>query len=243
MTLLDAQSMTADLAEAGSEGGPEKRPGELRMERLQRREDESCVLAMDMVVNRLPIYGLWASKAFKRMPRYRREYVKGYVSGAQDMALHIAGKPISKKITPPPVRVPKWVLRLQPRARWHHHPNGDGWVSSTATVSLTAYVGPKCAVYDNARVVEYAELSGHAHACGDAEMYGVSKAGGHAVVGGSARVGGAIHLLADVRVYEGLLMGDGVIREQSQLARWTLEPGAMPQRRRFTMLQGTGISP
>lgn len=242
MTYLDdtrevvAEAVETDVRELSG-------PGEVRRERLQRIEDEHCLVALDMVVNKLPVYGLWSASAFERLPRYRREYVKGYAAGASDMAAKHAGRPISKKLTPPPIRLPKWVARLQPGARWHRHDNGRGWVSHTATVSLTAYVGPSCAVYDNARVVEYVELNGHAQVSGDAEMYGVSKAGGQCLVGGTARVGGAIHLLGDVRAFEGMVIGEAVVRTQEQLERWTLRGPAVRRPRGIKLLEATGIEP
>lgn len=241
MTLLDAEHGTFEV-DGESDVRKLARPGEVRKQRLQRREDEHCILALDTVVNRLPVYGLWSAASFERLPRYRQQYVRGYAQGAADLLARQAGRPISKKLTSPPQRLPKWVARLQPAARWRRHDNGHGWVSHTATVSLTSYVGPNCAVYDSARVVEYSELNGHAQVCGDAEMYGVSKAGGQVIVGGTARVGGAIHLLGDVRAFEGLVMGEAVIRNQDQLARWTLaSPSAVRRRRGLELLQPAGI--
>lgn len=221
-----------------------KTPGQLRQERLQRREDEHCVLVMDMVHSRVPVYGLWSSAVFGRLPKYRQHYVRGYAQGALDMLAKEAGRPISKSITAPSPRIPKWVSRLQPGATWKHHPNGGGWVSHTATVASTAYIGPKCAAFDRARVLEFAELEGRAIACEDAELYGMAKAGGHSAVGGDARVGGAIHILGDVLVTEGLLVGDGVIRQQSDVERWTLQPGETPRRksRGEEMLASMGVT-
>ena len=34
----------------------------------------------------------------------------------------------------------------------HQHPNGLGWVADTATVEVSAYVGPDAQVYENAQV-------------------------------------------------------------------------------------------
>jgi hypothetical protein len=239
MTFLDD---TNKLGDGETDIRELRSPGEVRLERLRRREDEHCILALDLVVNRLPVDGLWSSKQFEKMPRYRREYVRGYAAGASDMALRREGKPISKKLAPPTIRLPKRVARLQTGARWHRHANGNGWVSHTATVSLTAYVGPSCAVYDSARVVEYVELNGHSRVCGDAEMYGVSKAGGCTVVGGTARIGGAIHLLGDVRALDGVVMGEAVIRTQEQLARCTLHPGSVRRPgRHISLLPSLGV--
>ncbi len=47
----------------------------------------------------------------------------------------------------------KWLLA---NAEGKRHPNGGGWVSSTATVAPTAYVGPASMVLDHAQVLDQA---------------------------------------------------------------------------------------
>ncbi|MDP6543175.1 MAG: DUF6055 domain-containing protein [Phycisphaerae bacterium] len=70
------------------------------------------------------------------------------------------------------------------------HPNGGGWVASSAKVAATAYVGPgamvigQAAVLDNACVEEYAVVKNNARLSGDARV------GGQAFVGGSTNLSG-----------------------------------------------------
>ena len=91
-------------------------------------------------------------------------------------------------------------LRLQLQAELDRmqqggrHPNGGGWVQSTAKVSLTAYVGPNAMVMDNAQVLDNAIIddfgvvsgaaivSGHARVCGQGVVRDKAKAGGYARV-------------------------------------------------------------
>ena len=70
------------------------------------------------------------------------------------------------------------------------HPNGGGWVASTAKVDPTAYVAPGAMVLGNARVLnnacveEYAVVKDNAHLSGDARV------GGQVFAGGSTRLSG-----------------------------------------------------
>lgn len=54
----------------------------------------------------------------------------------------------------------------------HQHPNGGGWVADTATVPLTAYIGPSARVYGAARVSGTAWVYGDAQVFGAAQVYG-----------------------------------------------------------------------
>lgn len=53
----------------------------------------------------------------------------------------------------------------------HQHPNGLGWVADTATVEVSAYVGPDAQVYENAQVCGNARVYGDARVCGDVWGY------------------------------------------------------------------------
>jgi len=74
---------------------------------------------------------------------------------------------------------------LQPNAEWHRHPNGGGWVSSTANVAETAFVGPNAVVSGHARVYGGARVSGHAQVSGHARVSGNTKVFGNAQVDGT----------------------------------------------------------
>jgi acyl-[acyl carrier protein]--UDP-N-acetylglucosamine O-acyltransferase len=60
----------------------------------------------------------------------------------------------------------------------HQHPNGKGWISNTAKVADSVYVGPYAVVYGEAeltgkvRVLDLAQVSGHAKLSGDAVVAG-----------------------------------------------------------------------
>lgn len=94
--------------------------------------------------------------------------------------------------------VPQYIIDLQPGAVWRRHKNGGGWVSSTTTVDITAYVGPSACVYDDAKVRDYARIKDRARVfdsalivenariCDDARVMGTSVVGGRACVCRSA---------------------------------------------------------
>lgn len=79
------------------------------------------------------------------------------------------------------------------------HPNGGGFVASTATVSETAYIGPNAKVLgtakvrDNARIEDFAIVKGNAQVYGNAVVkenamvFSNARVYGNAVVSGSAR--------------------------------------------------------
>lgn len=60
----------------------------------------------------------------------------------------------------------------------HQHKNGMGWVSNTAHVEPSVYVGPYAIIYGQAevtvkvRVLDTAQVSGHAKLSGDVVVYG-----------------------------------------------------------------------
>jgi len=74
------------------------------------------------------------------------------------------------------------------------HPNGGGWVQTTAKVAPTAYVGPNAMVLDGAQVLDNAIIdefgvvmgtavvSGHARVCGQGVVKDKAVAGGYARV-------------------------------------------------------------
>ena len=79
-------------------------------------------------------------------------------------------------------------------AQGKRHPNGGGWVESTATVAPTAYVGPNAMVLDTAQVLGNASLEGFAvvrnaaRVEGHARIFGAANIRGtNTVIGGYAR--------------------------------------------------------
>jgi UDP-3-O-[3-hydroxymyristoyl] glucosamine N-acyltransferase len=80
--------------------------------------------------------------------------------------------------------------------RWKRHPNGKGWVESTAQVDRTAYVGPSAVVLERAQVLQNARIRGNtivdgaAIVAGRVIVEGNSKVREMAVLTGDARVSG-----------------------------------------------------
>jgi hypothetical protein len=70
------------------------------------------------------------------------------------------------------------------------HPNGGGWVASTAKVAPTAYVAPGAMVLGSARVLDNASVEEYAIVKGNARLRGDAKVGGQAFIGGSTNLSG-----------------------------------------------------
>lgn len=83
--------------------------------------------------------------------------------------------------------VQKEVDRMQKGGR---HPNGGGWVQSTAKVAPTAYVGPNAMVLDTAQVLDKAIIDDFGIVSGNAVVSGNARVCGQGVVKEKAKVGG-----------------------------------------------------
>ncbi len=70
------------------------------------------------------------------------------------------------------------------------HPNGGGWVASTAKVAKTAYVAPGAMVLDNAEVLDNASVEEYAVVRGKARLSGDARVGGQGFVEGSTSLSG-----------------------------------------------------
>ena len=70
------------------------------------------------------------------------------------------------------------------------HPNGGGWVASTAKVAGTAYVGPGAMVLDDAEVLDNASVEEYAIVRGKAMLSGNARVGGQGFVEGSTSLSG-----------------------------------------------------
>lgn len=185
-----------------------------RAQRAERKEATMCLAGLDAIgvaKDELDLElrlaaTVFGVRGYEALPRYRRQYVLGYVHGAKDMLARRTGKPIS--IVPPPdKRVPMRIQSLQANATWHRHPHGGGWVASTAYVALTAYVGPGAVVMERARVLGSARIYGGAVVCEDAEVCDTAQAHGRAVVGGNAVLMSAARIAGDEFVHVGTHTG------------------------------------
>ena len=111
------------------------------------------------------------------------------------------------------------------------HPNGGGFVASSAKVDATAFVAPMARVLDGARVTgnaricgqaivrRAAQVSGEAVITGFARIDDEAKVSGHAHVGGYATLSGRAELTGNARLLEyarvdgeGVVAGDAMIR-------------------------------
>jgi len=70
------------------------------------------------------------------------------------------------------------------------HPNGGGWVASSAEVAASAYVGPNAIVRDRAKVLENAVVEDQAVISQNAVVSGNARVSGQAVVAGDAKLSG-----------------------------------------------------
>ena len=108
---------------------------------------------------------------------------------------------------------PKWERSF---SGLKQHPNGGGWVSTSANVAATAYVGENALVLDRATVSGNAIIDGYAIVAGNARVMDNAYVGDtavlfdRAVVSGNARVIESACLYVDYKA-----SGDAVIKGQS----------------------------
>jgi hypothetical protein len=79
----------------------------------------------------------------------------------------------------------------------HWHSNGGGWVSNSATVAATAYVGPRAAVYGTATVSGNARIEGLAWVNSGASVTGNVVVKDNAIVQGGAKLSGGVVIGGD----------------------------------------------
>ena len=82
------------------------------------------------------------------------------------------------------------------------HPNGGGFVASTARVAPSAYVGSNARVLDNARVMDNARIEDYAVISRDAKVSGSAIVSGHALVTDNATVSGNARIRDYAGVYD-----------------------------------------
>ncbi|MBN1949842.1 MAG: T9SS type A sorting domain-containing protein [Bacteroidales bacterium] len=96
------------------------------------------------------------------------------------------------------------------------HPNGGGFVASTATVAETVWVGPNAQVLENAVVSEDARIEGFAIIKGSATVDGSAVVRGTAIVGGTSIITENAVVEEAARVY-GSSLSDNAVATGSAL--------------------------
>lgn len=103
------------------------------------------------------------------------------------------------------------------------HPNGGGFVASTASVASSVYVGPKAVVVGNASVSGGAKISGYSVVTDNAVVQGNAVIDGYAIVGGSAVVSENARVIEYARVNNGArILGAAVIKGSASVFNSTL---------------------
>ncbi len=109
---------------------------------------------------------------------------------------------------------PTWSNRSYNNMR--QHPNGGGWVSNTANVAATAYVGPNALVLDYATVSGNAVIDGYAIVAQNARVTDNAYVGDTAVVFDRAQISGNARVIESACVYvDYKVSGDAVVKGQS----------------------------
>lgn len=128
------------------------------------------------------------------------------------------------------------------------HPNGGGFVASTATVAATAYVAPHAKVLgvarvrDNARIEDFAIVKGSAQIYGDAVVkenamvFSNAKVYGNAVVSGSARV------FNNTSVYDNAFVTDNAFVRETKVYGNAIVCGNIWQRDSSCEIGGTCVA-
>ena len=141
-------------------------------------------------------------------------------------------------------------LRDQPEVAGDDHPNGGGFVASTANVADTVYVGPE------ARVLENAQITDNARIVGRSVIAGNSMVSGNAIISSSAQMSGSskaesfatvrdtIILRDQVSIGgDGKVQGDGVFWGSFVVAGKAFVGGThLPETTGGTTINGTAIS-
>ena len=146
------------------------------------------------------VYGV---EEYKALPKKSQTFIQGFISGV----VHGTARLLDERpagVSPPGQRDPEefegppgWVQALQPEATWKKHPNGGGWVSSTAYVESSANIAGKATVFGNARVYDRARVYGTARVSGNAEIFGAAHVHGRSQVGDNAQIFDAAKILGE----------------------------------------------
>ncbi len=95
--------------------------------------------------------------------------------------------------------------------RGSQHPNGGGFVASSARVDASVYVGPNAAVIGNATVTGNAVIDGYAMIAENATVSGNAYVGDCAMVMGRANVSGNAKILESACVYGNYVVKDDAV--------------------------------
>lgn len=149
------------------------------------------------------IASVWDAEDFQRLPKKNQAYVEGFVQGVSEAVAQLMDTEAEELVERHESAdlPPKEILDLQPGVGWHKHPNGSGWVSSTAYVEASASVSGRAAVFGNARVLDRSRVYGSARIGGNAETFGAPHIHGRAVLGGQCKVYDAAKVLGDAQIY------------------------------------------
>jgi len=91
------------------------------------------------------------------------------------------------------------------------HPNGGGWVASTAKVDTKAFVGPNAQVLGTAQVSGNARVEGYAIVKGSARLSENAIVKDHAVVGGASVLSGSTVVEKTARVFGSTLRNYAIV--------------------------------
>ena len=141
-------------------------------------------------------------------------------------------------------------LRDQPDVAGADHPNGGGFVASTASVADAVYVGPEARVLenaqitDNARIIGRSVISGNSMVSGNAIVSSAAKMSGSSKAESFATVRDTIVLRDQVSVAgDSKIQGDGVFWGSFVVAGKAFVGGThLPETTGGTTINGTAIS-
>jgi carbonic anhydrase/acetyltransferase-like protein (isoleucine patch superfamily) len=102
------------------------------------------------------------------------------------------------------------------------HPNGGGWVASTARVASTAYVGPNAQVLRNAVISGNARIEGYAIITDDARVRDNTVVKDHVIVYGNSYISGNAVVEKTARLYNTRVNADAVVTGSALVGEFTL---------------------
>lgn len=134
------------------------------------------------------------------------------------------------------------------RATGAAHPNGGGWVASTARVAVTAYVGPNAKVLGTAAVSDSARIEDNAIVKGSAKVYGNARVRENAMVFSNASVyqngivAGCARVLNNSQVYGNAFVTDNAYLINTKVYGDAIACGNLWQRDNTCELGGTCVA-
>lgn len=107
------------------------------------------------------------------------------------------------------------------------HPNGGGWVASTAYASSTAWVGPHAQVLENARVEGNARIEGYAVVTGNAMVRNSAVVKDHVLVTGNSVIENHALVEKTAMVYNSNVKDEAVVAGSAMVKNSTLSGQAV----------------